>query len=366
MVKIKDIAKIIEETAPLSIQESYDNSGLLIGDPDLEVSGILVCIDITEAVVNEAIDKKLNLIVSHHPLIFSGIKKLLGKTDQEKALIKAIKSDVSIYAAHTNLDNLLIGGVNSILADKLNLVDRKVLRTKSNQLLKLITYAPKLHIQRIRESLFEIGAGVIGNYDSCSFSSEGTGSFKANDDAHPFIGKNNELHFEAETKIELILPTFLKNQVISKLLEVHPYEEPAFDLIPLENKYQNIGSGLVGELPEELDFMEFLNKFKLIIQTNSVKVTAITKNKIKRIALCGGSGSFLLKDAINANADVFISADFKYHDYFETENRIIIVDAGHFETEQFTKDILKEIITKKLPKFAVQISEINTNPIKYL
>lgn len=366
MIKVKDIVKIIEDTAPLELQESYDNSGLLIGNPETELWGALVCVDITEEVVNEAIEKKLNLIVSHHPLIFSGIKTLTGRSDQERAIISAIKSDTAIYSAHTNLDNLLIGGVNSILAENLNLKNCKVLRPKDNLLLKLVTFAPSIHIQRIRESLFEVGAGVIGNYDSCSFSSQGTGSFKANGNAHPFVGKNNQLHFETENRLEIILPSYLKNRVVNKLLEVHPYEEPAYDLIPLQNKWNKIGSGLIGELEHEMDIIEFLENFKKIIHTKTLKVTSFTKNKVKRIALCGGSGSFLLKDSIRANADVFISADFKYHDYFETENRIIIVDAGHFETEQFTKDILKEIITKKLPKFAVQISEINTNPIKYL
>lgn len=366
MILVNDIVKLIEELAPLSFQESYDNSGLLIGDVSMELTGVLLCVDITHEVVQEAVNKNLNMIVSHHPLIFNAIKSLTGKTDQERAIINAIKSDIAVYAAHTNLDNILEGGVNSVLANKLGLINQTVLRPKSNLLMKLITYAPALHIQRIRESLFDLGAGEIGNYDSCSFSSTGTGSFKANDMAHPFVGNNNELHFENETKLEVILPQHLKQRIVKKLLEVHPYEEPAYDLIRLENSWLKNGSGIVGDLSEDIDTHTFLVNLKNIIYTDVLKVTRINKNKIKKIALCGGSGSFLLKDAIAANADVFISADFKYHDYFDAENKIIIVDAGHFETEQFTKDIFMEIITKKLPKFAVQISEINTNPIKYL
>lgn len=366
MIKVRDISKLIEEIAPLSLQDSYDNAGLLIGSPDADVTGALICLDVTEEIVNEAINKNLNLIISHHPLIFKGIKSLNGKTDQERAIMKAVKNDIAVYAAHTNLDNVLEGGVNKILADKIGLGKQKVLRPKSDTFIKLVTFAPTFHIQKIRDALFEAGAGVIGNYDSCSFSSQGTGSFKANDDAHPFVGNLNEIHYENEIRLELILPNYLKNKVVRKLLEVHPYEEPAFDLIPLSNDWNSVGAGLVGELEKDMDISEFLTSLKHILKSDCLKVTAFTKNNVRKIALCGGSGSFLLKDAIAANADVFISADFKYHDYFDAENKIIIVDAGHFETEQFTKDIFKEIITKKLPKFAVQISEINTNPIKYL
>lgn len=366
MINVKSVCELIEEIAPLSLQESYDNAGLLVGDAQMEITSVLVCIDVTEAVVEEAIEKKCNMIVSHHPLIFNGLKQLTGKNEVQRCIIKAIRNNIAIYAAHTNLDNVL-EGVSGKMALKIGLKKIRVLRPKQNGLLKLVTFVPRIHSSTLREALFQAGAGHIGNYDSCSFYSEGTGTFRANEHADPYVGKIDELHSEPEIKIEVILPLHLRTAIVTALIKAHPYEEPAFDLIPLANSWQGAGTGIVGELEESEDEFLFLNRIKSIFQVPVIRHTSFTPGrKVKRVALCGGSGSSFLTDAIEANADVFISGDFKYHEFFNVENKILIADIGHFESEQFTKDIFYEIITKKMPTFAVQISDSKTNPINYL
>jgi dinuclear metal center YbgI/SA1388 family protein len=362
---VKSICELIEEVAPLGLQESYDNAGLLIGDSQMEVTSVLVCIDITEEIIEEAIQKKCNLIISHHPLIFNGLKRLTGQNEVQRCVAIAIKSDIAIYAAHTNLDNVL-QGVSGKMAEKIGLRNIQILQPKQNALLKLITYVPKLHSFRVREALFEAGAGQIGNYDECSFNIEGVGTFRANENAQPFVGNIDELHSEPETRVEVILPDYMKYKVLEALLKTHPYEEPAYDFISLKNAWNQVGAGVVGELEVAEDELIFLNRIKSIFKIQSIRYTNLLDKKIKRVALCGGSGSSLLSDAISAKADVYISGDFKYHEFFDAQNRILIADIGHFESEQFTKDIFFEIITKKMPTFAVQISDSKTNPINYL
>jgi dinuclear metal center YbgI/SA1388 family protein len=362
---VSDVIKILEEFAPLSLQESYDNSGLLIGSKNSTITGILLTIDITEDVVNEAIENNCNFIISHHPLIFKPLKRIVGENETQRCILKLIKNDIAVYAAHTNFDNV-IEGVNAKIADRIGLTNRSVLLPMSDNLLKLITYVPKLHAVSVRDAIFEAGAGNIGNYDSCSFSVEGFGTFKANDLAQPFVGEANKLHTEPEIKLEVILPEYTKLKVLNALLKSHPYEEPAYDLIPLQNTSNRLGAGLVGDLENEMDELEFLNKLKELFNCKTIRHTNLLTKKIKRVALCGGSGSFLLKNAILSGADIFISGDFKYHEFFDAENRILIADLGHFETEQYTKHIFYELITEKMPTFAVRISETKTNPINYL
>jgi dinuclear metal center YbgI/SA1388 family protein len=364
-MNVKSICELIEEVAPLALQESYDNAGLLVGDSQMEITSVLLCIDITEEVVEEAIQKKCNLIISHHPLIFTGLKHLTGQNLVQRCVAKAIKNDIAIYAAHTNLDNVL-QGVSGKMAEKIGLKNLRILQPKRNNLLKLITYVPQLHSYRVRQALFEAGAGHIGNYDSCSFNIEGSGTFRANEDAQPFVGNINELHSEPETRIEVILPEYLKFKVLESLLKSHPYEEPAYDFIPLKNDWNEVGAGVVGELEVAEDEAAFLLRLKTVFQVLAIRHTDFLNKKIKRVALCGGAGSSFLPDAISAGADVYISGDFKYHEFFDAEKRILIADIGHFESEQFTKDIFYEIITKKMPTFAVQISDSKTNPINYL
>ena len=364
-MKIKDICNIIENVAPLALQESYDNAGLLVGSAQMDVSGILLCIDITEAVIDEAIGKNCNLIISHHPLIFSGLKRLTGQNETQRCVAKAIKNDIAIYSAHTNIDNVL-QGVNGKIAEKIGLTNTRILQPKSDILLKLITFVPHEHAEKVRNALFEAGAGQIGNYDACSYNLEGFGTFRAGEQANPFVGHSGEIHTEPEMRIELILPVFLKNKVLGALFKAHPYEEPAFDFIPLKNTWKEAGAGIVGELQEAENESDFLLRLKKIFDLKVIRHTGFSGKKIKRVAVCGGSGSELLKDALRVDADVFISGDFKYHEFFNAENQILIADIGHYESEQFTKEVFYDIITKKLPTFAVRISETNTNPINYL
>jgi len=362
---VKTLTNQIENFAPLSFQESYDNSGLIVGDPDMEISGVLITIDVTETVIEEAISKNCNFIISHHPLIFTGLKRITGQNEVQRCVKMALKNDIAIYAAHTNFDNVL-NGVNGKIAEKIGLKNIKVLQPKPDMLIKLITFVPKIHASGLRDALFETGAGHIGNYDSCSFNVEGIGTFRGNDNANPFVGEINKLHSEPEIRIEMIFPEYLKNQIIDTLHKVHPYEEPAYDLISLQNDWRKSGAGLIGELAEDEDELVFLKRIKSIFACSVIRHSNLRGKKIKHVAVCGGSGSTFLNDAIGMNADVFISADFKYHEFFNAESRIIIADLGHYESEQFTKDIFYEIITKKMPTFAVQISEIKTNPINYL
>ncbi len=364
-ILVKDICEIIEEFAPLSLQESYDNAGLLIGDSQMPLTGVLISVDIVEAVIDEAIEKNCNMIVSHHPLIFSGLKKVTGQNYIQKCVIKAIKNDIAIYSAHTNLDNVFYG-VNGYLSDKLGLQNKQILAPKSGLLAKLVTYVPKDRAESVKNAIFEAGAGVIGNYDCCSFNLEGKGTFRANENATPFVGKKNELHTEMEIRIEVVLPKYLTSKVVAEMLKAHPYEEPAFDILPLNNEWGRVGAGMVGELSEEIEAIHFLENLKQKLNLSTIRYTGNIAQKIKRVAICGGSGSEFLKYAIKEKADIYISGDFKYHQFFDAENKIIIADVGHFESEVHTKEIFYELITKKIPTFALQISDVNTNPINYL
>lgn len=361
---LKTIITEIEKFAPLAYQESYDNCGLLTGHKEQEVTGALLCLDCTEAIIEEAIQKKCNLIIAHHPIIFGGLKKINGTNYVERTIIKAIQNNIAIYACHTNLDNVKLG-VNKKIADKLGLINQQILSPKKSLLKKLVTFVPATHLEGVRENLFNAGAGNIGNYDSCSFILEGTGSFRGNENSNPFIGEKGKLSLEKETRLELIFETVNESQIISALKQNHPYEEVAYDIYQLENSYQNIGSGMVGELENPIPEKEFLEKLKCIFKVKVIKHTALTNKNIKKVALCGGSGSFLLKNAINSKSDIYISSDFKYHEFFDAENQILVADIGHYESEQFTPEIFYEIIQNKFPTFAIRLSKTNTNPVNY-
>lgn len=364
-VRVSDITRLIEEFAPTALQEDYDNAGLQVGSKDMFVKGVLLCIDVTEAVIDEAIERDCNLILSHHPLIFRAIKQITGKDYIQRCIVKAIKNDVAIYSAHTNLDNVL-NGVNGKIADKIGLKNRSILSPKSGNLLKLITFVPHAFTEKVQSALFKAGAGTIGDYDSCSFNSVGTGTFRATDNANPFVGKVGKLHTEPETRVEVILPKYRINQAVEALKLTHPYEEPAFDIIPLLNDWNTVGAGIVGELEAPMNEVDFLLFLKTNFNVDVIRHTPFLMREIKKVALCGGAGSEFLRDAIAQGADVFVSGDFKYHEFFEADERILIADIGHYESEQFTKEVFYEIITKKIPNFALQISEVNTNPINYL
>ena len=362
---IKEIIKQLELLAPPVYQEDYDNSGLITGNMQQEVKGILISLDCIESIIDEAIRENCNLIVAHHPIVFRGLKRLNGNNYIERTIIKALKNDIAIYAIHTNLDNVK-GGVNFKIAEKLDLENIKILAPKKQLLKKLITFVPAESKEKLLEALYKSGAGNIGNYSECSYQLEGTGTFKPNEKANPAIGSKGIRETTKETRIEVIFPLPFEGSVVSALYQNHPYEEPAYDLILLENKNSEVGSGAIGTLPKALSEQEFMVYLKSKMGISTIRHTAFLGKEIKKIALCGGSGSFLLKNAIGANADAYVSADFKYHEFFDAENKIIIADIGHYESEVFTKDLIYDFLIEKFSNIAVRLSKIDTNPISYL
>lgn len=364
-MNIADIIRELEWLAPPAYQESYDNAGLLTGNAAWECTGILCTLDATEAVINEAAARGCNLVVAHHPIIFKGLKKITGKNYVEKTIIAAIKGDVAIYAIHTNLDNVA-NGVNDRMADRLQLVKRRVLAPKEGLLKKLYTFVPLEHAEIVKNALFAAGGGHIGKYSECSFSAEGEGTFKpAEKDTAPFVGKPGKRHHEAELKVEVIFPAHIQNRVVSALVAVHPYEEVAYDLVNITNEYQQVGSGLIGELPVLTAETELLQQLKEAFGLQAVRHTPLLGKPVLKVALCGGAGSFLTGAALAAGAQVFITADVKYHEFFDANDRLVIADIGHWESEQFTVDLLFDILLAKFPTFAVLKSEIATNPVQY-
>ena len=363
-MKLKDLTSYLDSAVPLSFQESYDNSGLQVGSPEREISSAMISLDVTEEVIDEAIDNKCDMVVSHHPLIFTGIKSLTGRSFTERTIYKAVKSDIAIYSAHTNLD-IFNHGVSRKMAEKIGLEEISVLSPSKSKLLKLVTYIPESHLEKVRNAIFEAGAGFIGNYDQCGFTTSGNGSFRANANAKPFVGQKGKIHFENENRFETILFAHIKEKVVKALLNAHPYEEVAYDLYALENSNVEIGLGCVGTLAEPVSEDDFLQMVYSAFGAKGIRYSRLTGKKIRKVALCGGSGISLLSLAINSGADAFLTADIKYHDFFKTESKLLLVDAGHFETEKFSREILKDLIIKKFPKFAVRFSETNTNPINY-
>lgn len=361
---IAQIASHLEQLFPRSMQESYDNSGLLVGSPQKEIESALISLDVTEAIIQEAMDRNCQLVIAHHPIIFRGIKRLTGANYVERTVEKAIKADIGIYVAHTNLDNYQ-HGVNAQIGRKLGIRTMKVLQPKENVLTKLVTFVPKSHSQQVLKALFASGAGSIGNYSECSFSHPGLGTFKGNSESQPFVGKAGERHMEEEERIEVVVSNHQLSRVVSALNAQHPYEEVAFDCYPLSNTHPLEGSGKIGELEEAWDEKEFLQFIKDTFQCGVIRHTPLLNRKIKKVAWCGGSGSFLIETAKRSGADIYITADVKYHEFFDADGSMLLVDIGHYESEQYTIQLLSELITKKFPKFALHLTGINTNPINY-
>jgi dinuclear metal center YbgI/SA1388 family protein len=364
-MKVKDICFYLDEVVPISFQEGYDNCGLQVGNPEKEIDSALIVLEVTEDVLDEAITAGNGLIVTHHPLIFNGLKKITGRSFVERILMRALKHDISVYSSHTNLD-ILKEGVSRKMAQKLELQNIKVLSPLKDRLLKLVTYVPEDHLDKVREAVFEAGAGVIGNYDKCSFSGTGYGSFRGGENTKPFAGKKGQLHFEKEIRFETILLSHLKETVTKALIGAHPYEEVAYDIYTLENEYYEAGLGCTGELLKEKGEKDFLKNLAAIFKAKGIRYTKPVGRKIKKVAVCGGSGIGLLNNAFASGADAFVTSDIKYHDFFYADKRILLVDIGHFESEKFATEILYDLIIKKFPKFAVRFSETNTNPINYL
>jgi dinuclear metal center YbgI/SA1388 family protein len=363
-MKIKDITSYLEIIAPLSLQESYDNAGLLTGNAQWECTGIITALDATEEVVKEAIEKKCNLIVAHHPIVFGGLKKITGKNYVEQTIITAIKNDIAIYAIHTNLDNV-VDGVNGKIADQLGLINRKILLPKKDILKKLITFVPPEKLEEVRNAIFSAGGGQVGNYSECSFTVAGEGTFAGNENTQPYVGKPGERHTEKETRVEIIFPGWIENDILNALKTAHPYEEVAYDVISLDNGYQNVGSGLVGELEKPVSEADFLDILKKAFKLSVIRHTPLLGKKVQKIALCGGSGSFLTGAAIATGADFYVTGDIKYHEFFDANGKLVIADIGHYESEQFTIDLLFDILSKKFLNFAVLKTGIITNPVLY-
>ena len=354
-MQLQTIIDHLESFAPLAFQENFDNCGLLIGHRQQNIAGVLVCLDVTESVVDEAIATNHNLIVSHHPLIFKGLKSLTGRNEVERCVMKAIKHDIAIYAAHTNLDSAP-NGVSVRMAEKLGLENVQVLVPKSDMLLKLVTFVPIAHIEMVRDALFAAGAGHIGQYDACSFSHTGNGTFRPGIDTHPFVGVVGDVHTESEMRLEVIVPKFQQSRVITALIQSHPYEEPAFDLIPLANEWSQVGLGVVGDLTESVSETQLLSQVKETFKSDCIKHSPFLGRNIRRVALCGGSGADFIANAKEADADAYITADVTYHRFFEAENNLLILDIGHFESEQYTKEIFFEQLIEKFPNFAIRLS----------
>ncbi len=363
-MKIYEIIESLSVLAPPALQEDYDNSGLLVGRPDIETRGCLISLDVNEDVIGEAVRNDFRLVVCHHPVIFKGLNRLTGSSTAERTIMKAIREDVAIYAAHTNLDNIA-DGVNGMLGRRLNLKNTRVLKMKKGLLKKLVTFCPLSHAEAVRNAVFDAGAGHIGQYDRCSFNANGQGTFRAGDRATPFVGEKGNLHFEEETRIETIYPAYREREIVSALLATHPYEEVAYDIYRLDNDAPFSGSGLIGEPEHVMNETPFLEMVKMVLQVPVVRHSPFTGRKVEKVAICGGSGSFLIQDAIRQQADVFITADLKYHQFQEADGRILLVDAGHYETEQFSCDLLAGYLKEKFPNFAVLISKMPVNPVNY-
>jgi len=364
MTPISSFLELLEAYAPLSLQETYDNSGLIAGDRNIACTGILLSLDLTEETLNEAIEKKCNLIISHHPLVFKALKTFTGKSDIEKILIKAIKNDICIYACHTNMDNVL-DGVNGKIAELIGLKSTVILDHKPDTLQKLVTFVPDSHLDIVENALFAAGAGHVGQYSECSFISEGTGSFKPGPSAQPFSGTKGVRTKEHEMKLEVIFPGFLATSVQRALRNAHPYEEIAYELYSLRNDNQRFGAGIVGKLANPITEIEFLHSLNRIFQSKCIRHSQMTGKRIQKVAVCGGAGSFLIKKAIAAGADCLMTADLKYHDFFEAEGKILLADIGHYESEQYTIDLFHDILRQNFPNFAILKTEVNTNSVHY-
>lgn len=364
-MQLKDIISVLEQMAPTAYAEDFDNVGLLVGDKNADIKGILVCHDALENVIEEAVAKQCNLVVCFHPIIFSGMKTLTGKNYVERAVIKAIKHDVAIYALHTGLDNHP-EGVNKILSEALDLQNPQILLPKQNYIYKLTTYAPTENLTEVKNALFAAGAGAIGNYDECSFVSEGIGSFRGNTQSNPTIGQAGIREEIKEHKIEVIFEKHLQNHILQALKQAHIYEEVAYQIQKLENSLQSVGLGMIGELPEPTDELTFLHKVKQICDTGCIRHSQLLYKKIKKVAVLGGSGSFAIAAAKAQKADILITSDLKYHDFFQAENEIVLADVGHFESERYVKNYIFDYLSKKIPNFAIILSDIKTNPVNYI
>ncbi len=362
---LQDICQFLEAKFPLQLQESYDNAGLIYGHKTQEIDSALISLDVTEAIVDEAIAQQCKLIIAHHPIVFKGLKKLNGKSYVERVVERCIQNGIALYAIHTNLDNHDLG-VNAKIAAKIGLENCRILRPMTGLLHKLEVYVPQSHFTEVDQAILQAGAGQIGAYKDCHFRTAGTGTFTPSEGANPHIGQIAMREEVEEFKLEYVVEAHLLAPVLKAMTSAHPYEEVAYHILQTHNRHQNRGAGMIGKLAEPMDTRAFLTKIKHTFGCGCIKHTAIVKDHIQTVALCGGAGSFLLPDAIGAKADIYISSDFKYHEFFDADQQLLIADIGHYESEQFTSELLAEQLTEKFPNFAVRLTKLNTNPVNYL
>jgi dinuclear metal center YbgI/SA1388 family protein len=363
-VTLGEFVRWFEELIPPAFQEQYDNSGLQAGDCSAEVDSILLTVDVTPEVIAEAAGQGCSLIISHHPMIFTPLKRLTSATNAERSVTAALKTGIAVYSAHTSLDNLE-HGVSHILAEKIGLENIRVLVPLSGKLSKLVTFVPEAHAGKVRDALFTAGAGHIGNYDHCSFNAHGEGTYRADEKAMPFAGVTGEDHSEPEVRIEAVMPSHLSGACVRALMAAHPYEEVAYDIIALENPYHGAGAGSIGNLPSPLPGSELLAHLKELTGIPCIRFSGDPGRIVTTVAVCGGSGSGLTGAAARAGANAFITADIKYHTFAEAPPEMLLADIGHYESEKFSLEILYNLIHKKFPNFALRFSGITTNPVNY-
>ncbi len=364
-MQLRQIIHHLEALAPSVYQESYDNSGLQVGLPDAEISGILIALDFTEAVLEEAESRGCNLVVAHHPLLFKGLKRISDNTAIGRMVWKAIQKGIHLYAIHTNLDHMA-HGVNRILAQKLGLENTRILIPQKDTLRKLQVYVPQKEAPQLLEALFNAGAGQVGEYSECSYQISGKGTFRPSENADPTIGKAGGAREEVtEIKVQVLVPKHRERPVLEAMFKAHPYEEVAYDLLDLANENPHQGIGMIGNLPEAETVPDFLKRIKDALHTGCIRYTEPATQAIRKVAVCGGSGAGFLGAALRAGADAYVTADFKYHEFFDAEGRILIADVGHWESEQYTTELLLTYLRKKLPNFAVHSAGSITYPVRY-
>ena len=361
---VQELLKTLEQWAPTAYAEDFDNVGLLIGNSQSKCSGVMITLDCTEAVINEAIADNCNVIISFHPILFSGLKKITGANYVERVAIKAIEHKISIIALHTRLDNHP-DGVSNILCKRLKIKKSQVLIPKKDNLKKLVVYVPENYTEAILESLHKAGAGNLENYKECSFLLEGTGRFMGIDKSNPHIGKPSEKISLKEIQINVVFESHLYHDIQKALREAHPYETIAYEVYSLINSFSEVGMGRIGSLKKEMDLSSFLNFVKKQLNSKVIRHSPPTNKLIKKVAVLGGSGSFAIEDAKRQGADAFITADLKYHQFYQGEKSLLLVDVGHYESEQYIKNLIFDYLTEKLPSFAFVLSRTKTNPVNY-
>ncbi len=367
---VNDVIKYLEGWAPKETAWQKDNTGLQIGATESKIKNIFLCLELTEIALSEAVEKNCNFIITHHPFIFQPLKKIDITNDKNSKLIeKIIKNDITLYSFHTNLD-FTKNGVSFALAKKLDLKNISFLENQESNQFKLVVFVPGNNLNEVLDAIFNSGGGKIGEYEKCSFQVPGKGTFEGSENSNPAIGKAQNFEKVDEIRLEILIDSWNLKKVISAMIEAHPYEEPAFDVYPLQNKNVNFGFGAIGNLENSLSENDFLNFVKEKLNLINLRFVKGKSGSIKKVAVCGGSGSDLLKQAILQKADAFITADVKYHTFHDAEDEILLIDAGHYETEILVFDEVKTKLEKLILKYnsdsEIFVFSQSTNPVRYL